>query len=1503
MPTTNTAGSPQTFNYTGSSQTFTAGAAGIYHIEVDGAAGGSTNGGNAGGSGAIVSGDIYLQAGAKLQVVVGGQGERDQRSGGAGGGGGGSFAIETFDGMQMVQLDEVIAGGGGGGGGRGGGGGGRTVGSGGNGGGSNAGSGGMDGAAGTGGRYSGGGGGGRTGGSGGDSGSTAGTTFAGGSGVQLNDPGGGAGGSPGGAGGGYGGGGGDDADAGGGGGGYGGGGGGSGTQIGGGGGGGSYVNTAAVSNVTKQAGAHGGNGLVIIDAEPSVMTSGGAMAESDQVPVAVDAGVTVSDLDNTTLASATVKITGNFEAGEDVLGFTNTSADGNIGGTYDAQNGTLTLTSAGATATTAQFQAALQSVTYDDTSDTPNTADRTISFTVNDGTLDSAVATKTVSVAAGNEPPTLSATGTNPTFTETPGAGTQAAPVVVFTDANASTVESGQTITGLTFTVGGLADSANETVQVDGTTIALGAGSTGTTAANQLGYTVTVNGTTATVALANAGGVSTATADAVIDGISYQDTNLDDPTAGQRTVTITQITDSGGTANGGSDTTAEAIGSTVTVVPVNDLPVLTNATDAVSYLEAGTAVVLNPGLSVTDPELTPSGSFGSASLTLVRDGGANAADVFGGSGDLSLTAGVATISDKAIGTYADTDGTFVLTFNNAATNADVNTALQSVTYATSGHALPASVQIDDTFSDGNTGAQGTGGALTAAGDTVISVTVAAPSKPVLDPGSDTGTSQVDGVTKKNSGLVFTGMAEADTLVTVYDGGTAIGTAMAGDDGVYAVTEGGTLSDGAHQISATATNGAMVTSLASTATSITIDTTAPTVAVTSQGGPTNQASQTITGTVDVADAGTTVSLFDNGGATADGTAQVQANGAFTIPVTLAQGSNALVAKDTDAAGNTGTSNTVTYTLDTTAPTITSDTATPAMGDFGAGKTVTFTLATSEAVTVTGTPTLTLNDGGGSATYDAAASSSTSLVFTTTTAAGQNAATLAVTGVNLPNGATIQDAAGNNADLAGAGATFNGLEVDTTAPAVSSPTVTVAQNAGATPIGIAAPSDNLTPAGSLAIVAGNLPSDGTLTLSDGMTAVTSGETLTAAQLTGLAFTPTPGAANQGSTFTYSVTDGAGNVSTGTAALDIGAAGAPTLAGTHASSTSAEAPVMPFTGVVLADPNRGTDTLTIMLENGGGTLAGTGLVVNTDGSYTLSGSAATVTQQLDALSFTPTAPPAGTSATTTFVLSDATSAGTSVTDAGTSVTDSAVGAPPPPPAPDTISIDPNAAFVGHGTFVLTGEVSSPAGVKPVEISARVGGVDGVETDLGSATVNANGTFTFEDKVGAHVQGFITATETDDAGGTASDSPLTSLRAGIQGQSYHAIQDFYTAGGNREAAAAFEQNDGHRTVVTESNGQTLTSQFHDTFANQAAADTTFVFDPGFGHDTIKNLLYGGPNHDTIALPSADFASFAQVLRDTQNTSNGALIHENTSGDTLLLAGVSKGDLAQHKTDFSFHA
>ena len=120
------------------------------------------------------------------------------------------------------------------------------------------------------------------------------------------------------------------------------------------------------------------------------------------------------------------------------------------------------------------------------------------------------------------------------------------------------------------------------------------------------------------------------------------------------------------------------------------------------------------------------------------------------------------------------------------------------------------------------------------------------------------------------------------------------------------------------------------------------------------------------------------------------------------------------------------------VDTTAPTVSSVTATA--GDYDAGKALTLTLNMSGAVNVTGTPTLTLNDGG-TATY-VSGSGSSALVFSYTVAAGQNTSALEVTGVT----GTIKDLAGNALSTAGLPETFSGVIVDTTAPTVSSVTAT-------------------------------------------------------------------------------------------------------------------------------------------------------------------------------------------------------------------------------------------------------------------------------------------------------------------------------------------------------------------------------------------------------------------------------------------------------------------------------
>src|SRR5207247_10429918 len=118
--------------------------------------------------------------------------------------------------------------------------------------------------------------------------------------------------------------------------------------------------------------------------------------------------LTVAELDSATRGSATVSITGDFASGEDVLSFTNVPATmGNIAGAYNAATGVMTLSSAGSTATLAQWQVALRAVQYSNSSDNPSTSARTVSYIVNDGTANSNTVTSTVNVAAVNDAPVL----------------------------------------------------------------------------------------------------------------------------------------------------------------------------------------------------------------------------------------------------------------------------------------------------------------------------------------------------------------------------------------------------------------------------------------------------------------------------------------------------------------------------------------------------------------------------------------------------------------------------------------------------------------------------------------------------------------------------------------------------------------------------------------------------------------------------------------------------------------------------------------------------------------------------------------------------------------------------------------------------------------------------------------------------------------------------------------------------------------------------------------
>ncbi|MDN5284873.1 MAG: hypothetical protein JWR38_1147 [Mucilaginibacter sp.] len=144
-----------------------------------------------------------------------------------------------------------------------------------------------------------------------------------------------------------------------------------------------------------------------VNQAPVLVASAGQTIFSGS-PIPVDAGITVTDADNSTLASATISMTGSLHIGEDALLFTPGGATGNITGSFSTITERLNLSSAGNTATVAQWQAALRAVAYQDQVPSPNTTTRTVTFVVNDGTNDSNPVSKSVVFAM----PAISAGGT-----------------------------------------------------------------------------------------------------------------------------------------------------------------------------------------------------------------------------------------------------------------------------------------------------------------------------------------------------------------------------------------------------------------------------------------------------------------------------------------------------------------------------------------------------------------------------------------------------------------------------------------------------------------------------------------------------------------------------------------------------------------------------------------------------------------------------------------------------------------------------------------------------------------------------------------------------------------------------------------------------------------------------------------------------------------------------------------------------------------------------------
>ena len=114
---------------------------------------------------------------------------------------------------------------------------------------------------------------------------------------------------------------------------------------------------------------------------------------------AITSTIIVSDPDDTNMESAIVRITSNYLNGQDVLSFTNQNG---ITGTWTSSTGTMALSGS---STKENYQTALRDIKYNNTSDNPSTLARTVSFTVNDGDVNSNTVRRNINIFIPNIPP------------------------------------------------------------------------------------------------------------------------------------------------------------------------------------------------------------------------------------------------------------------------------------------------------------------------------------------------------------------------------------------------------------------------------------------------------------------------------------------------------------------------------------------------------------------------------------------------------------------------------------------------------------------------------------------------------------------------------------------------------------------------------------------------------------------------------------------------------------------------------------------------------------------------------------------------------------------------------------------------------------------------------------------------------------------------------------------------------------------------------------------
>ncbi len=380
----------------------------------------------------------------------------------------------------------------------------------------------------------------------------------------------------------------------------------------------------------------------------------------------------------------------------------------------------------------------------------------------------------------------------------------------------------------------------------------------------------------------------------------------------------------------------------------------------------------------------------------------------------------------------------------------------------------------------------------------------APSAPVLDSGSDSGTQGDNTTNDTQPAITGSGATPGDT-VTLYDtdGTTVLGTTTVAGDGSWSVTPNAPLSEGSHNLSVTMTDAAGNESGPSSALTLVVDTTAPDApsapvldsgsdSGTQGDNTTNNTQPAVTGSG--ATPGDTVTLYDTDSTTILGTGTVAGDGTWSItPDTpLSEGSHDLSVTMTDAAGNeSGPSTTLSLDIDTTAPDApaapildsgsdsgtqgdnTTNNTQPAVTGSGATPGDAVTLYDTDGTTVLGTATIA-GDGSWSVIPDAPLSEGPHSLSVTVTDSAENesAASVALTVTIDTTGPSITESVSSVSEegLTGGAADTNGSPTDSTDATSASGTMafsdasTITEVAVTGPTGIAAAGETVNWTGS-------------------------------------------------------------------------------------------------------------------------------------------------------------------------------------------------------------------------------------------------------------------------------------------------------------------------------------------------------------------------------------------------------------------------------------------------------